>query len=253
MHTCSGTSNGTSLSECLYATRSINGMITFRPGSMTSWNLPSRSTTHAFCCGTTRIPSMMNAMTKAAIAIGMAAGRVASQAKAATDMTSATISFASMWVSLVPTCSEAGDGPAAARWRAANIVRRTSSRPGGFCGVAMDSARGCYGSGSAAFGDAEQIPLDALNVEHLTHVAVKLTLDDGVPQRVAVFHAREATVAIHPRFERHGVADVEGLHAGRPHGLPPRSNPEHTTDRNRTGDYDLDEKSASEVSGHRSD
>ena len=32
----------------------------FSPGSRMAWNFPRRSTTQAFCCGTTRTPSMMN-------------------------------------------------------------------------------------------------------------------------------------------------------------------------------------------------
>ena len=31
----------------------IDGTTMFRPGCSDAWNLPSRSTTQAFCCGTT--------------------------------------------------------------------------------------------------------------------------------------------------------------------------------------------------------
>src|SRR5258706_724543 len=71
MHTCSGTSAGTSLSECRYATRSKKGMMTLNPGSSTSWNLPNRSTTQALCCGTTRTPSITNTTTSAMMAKGI--------------------------------------------------------------------------------------------------------------------------------------------------------------------------------------
>src|SRR5687768_15007452 len=38
-------------------------MIRFNPGSRVPWNLPSRSTTQALCCGTMRTPSMTKATT----------------------------------------------------------------------------------------------------------------------------------------------------------------------------------------------
>ena len=38
-------------------------MIRLRPGSSVLWNFPSRSTTHALCCGTMRTPSMTKATT----------------------------------------------------------------------------------------------------------------------------------------------------------------------------------------------
>src|SRR5215217_2661964 len=52
MQTWLGTSSGTSLSECLYATRSTNGTTKLSPGVSVRSYLPSRSTTHACCCGT---------------------------------------------------------------------------------------------------------------------------------------------------------------------------------------------------------
>src|SRR4051812_13857248 len=53
MQTWLGTSKGISLSECRYATLSMNGIRMLGPGGSTAWNLPRRSTTQAFCCGTT--------------------------------------------------------------------------------------------------------------------------------------------------------------------------------------------------------
>jgi hypothetical protein len=55
MQICGGTSSGISRRSCLYATRSKNGQMMLSPGSSTAWKRPSRSTTHARCCGTTRI------------------------------------------------------------------------------------------------------------------------------------------------------------------------------------------------------
>src|SRR6187431_1325420 len=53
MQTWLGTSRGISFSECRYATRSMKGTRIFSPGVSVAWNLPRRSTTQAFCCGTT--------------------------------------------------------------------------------------------------------------------------------------------------------------------------------------------------------
>ena len=55
MQTWLGTSSGISFSECLYASRSTNGTRKLSPGVSVPWYLPSRSTTQAFCCGTTLI------------------------------------------------------------------------------------------------------------------------------------------------------------------------------------------------------
>src|SRR5579859_217188 len=42
--------------------RSKKGTMRLRPGSSTPWNLPRRSTTQAFCCGTMRMPSKSSTM-----------------------------------------------------------------------------------------------------------------------------------------------------------------------------------------------
>src|SRR6478609_8642587 len=74
MQTWLGTSSGISFSECLYATLSTKGTRKFRPGVRVAWYLPRRSSTQAFCCGTTlsvrttKMPATMSRMK--AISIG---------------------------------------------------------------------------------------------------------------------------------------------------------------------------------------
>src|SRR6185369_3270389 len=58
-----------------------------------AWNLPSRSTTQAFCCGTTRMLSMTSAMTSAMMNTMMTAGAEKFAAYASPVTTSTAISF----------------------------------------------------------------------------------------------------------------------------------------------------------------
>src|SRR6185503_7482212 len=64
MQTCSGTSSATSLSVCLSRTASMKGQRMSRPASSAVQYFPSRSTTHACCCGTTRTSFENTTMTK---------------------------------------------------------------------------------------------------------------------------------------------------------------------------------------------
>jgi hypothetical protein len=82
-------------------------MMMFRPGSSTSWNLPSRSTTQACCCGTTRTPSTTNAITNATIATPIENTPAPCQANAAIETMRAMISLTNMLVSLGRICSVA--------------------------------------------------------------------------------------------------------------------------------------------------
>ena len=87
-------------------------MMTLRPGCSTSWNRPSRSTTQACFCGTTRTPSTTKAITNARIATPIENTLNPCQANAATETMRATISLTNMLLSFETTCSLAGAGRA---------------------------------------------------------------------------------------------------------------------------------------------
>ena len=71
-------------------------MIRLRPGSSTAWNLPSRSTTQALCCGTMRTPSIVNTTMTAMKKIHTEYFSVAGTCDAAIATTSAMISLTNM-------------------------------------------------------------------------------------------------------------------------------------------------------------
>src|SRR5262245_5284706 len=203
--------------------RSMNGMMMFRPGSRISWNFPRRSTTQACCCGTTRTPSTTNAMKNARSATPIENTLVPFQANAATETMSAMISLKNMLVSFGTISTEAtcdrvarGCRIASTFWRTCsrvgfspcailNSARTSSSGPGGGCGPVAIAPR----SDGLLLRDVQRAAADRPDVKDLARLAPEFAIDDRVPQRVAVLHARVAVVAVHPRVERDRLTDVE--------------------------------------------
>src|SRR5215475_2208473 len=223
-------------------------MMMLRPGCSTSWNLPSRSTTHACCCGTTRTPSTTNAITNAMMVTPIANTPMPFHANAATETMSAMISFKSMLVSFEAGCSGTAPSRAPRRpmartgWRTWSGAGRPpctlrmsaltmSSGLGGLCGpVAIGERSGLL------LRDAQRVALDRADVEHLARLTAELAFDDRVPERVAVPNPREAVAAVHPRIEGHGMAEVERGHGGRRQSVPATADPQDAAERDRGSD-----------------
>src|SRR5258706_13320447 len=170
MQTCAGMSSGTFFSECLYAMRSKNGTIRFRPGSSTLWNLPRRSTTHAFCCGMMRTPSKMNTTTMATRNVAMVARALCVSHAAAIARMTAMMVFQNMRLPPVLFAFLAG------------------RRGGDHQGVAFLRFDVERAARRRALGGAREA---------------------RVPRRAAILHARNARAFVHPAFEHHGLAAVE--------------------------------------------
>src|ERR1019366_10156881 len=203
MQTCSGTSSGTSRRLCMYATRSMNGMIRLRPGSSTAWNLPRRSTTQACCCGTMRTPSITNTTMIASRKIQPAYFSVAGNCVAAIDSTIATISLGSMGILPISlACDHAGSGEA--------------------LGCDLECAAfGC--------GDIDDCPWSEWPAAR----------DARIPRCATVAHAREARRFVGPRLETCRLAGIDRCHLAAGIALVPCMHQVATDGGERAGDRGL--------------
>src|SRR5512135_990485 len=188
-------------------------MITLSPGSSTWWNLPRRSTIQAFCCGTTRTPSITNTAASATMKKGIANGR--DSGKKAMMMVAMTTprTFASM---LSP------------------VEREISLRP-------------CVRSGGPGLGNFERVAIDRIDVENFAALAGDIARDLRVPKRIAVPYACLAGVLVHPRIERGRLAKIQSPHTfGFDRFLVP-SNPDYSANRDRRRDQRLPGEHAARV------
>src|SRR5580765_7145884 len=219
MQTCSATSSGTSLSECLYATRSRNGMMMFRPGSSTWWNFPRRSTTQAFCCGTTRTPSITNTVTSATMANGIVNARSGSK-------------LAMRKVAMMTPTS------------------LTSMLPPRFREI---SSAACARSGGAGLGNFECVAIDSGDIENFSGLGGDASGEVRVPARVAVFHARVARAFAHPGFEGGRLSHVDPPHGARTDPLLELMHPDDAGDGHDRGGEGLPQVRTARVPDTRSD
>src|SRR5882672_5854613 len=219
MHTCSATSSGTSFNEWRYATRSMNGMMTFNPGSRIWWNLPSRSTTQALCCGTTRTPSITNTATSATMANGIVNARSGSTLAMMNVATTTPMSLASM---LPPS------------------VREISSAA-------------CDRSGGPGLGNFEGVAIDCGDIENFARLGRGVSGDLRVPQRVAIPDARVTRALVDPGFESGGLSDVDPPHGTGHHRPLVAMHEEEARDRDDRRTDCLPQVRATRVADARSD
>src|SRR2546426_4968996 len=189
----------------------MNGMMMLRPGSSTSLNLPSRSTTQALCCGTTRTPSTTNTATSATMKKGIAKGRICSMLAMMKVATTTPTILKSM---LPPEELEVPFRP-------------------------------CAGLRRPGLGNLEGAAIDCRDVEDFAGLAGSVARDLRVPERVAVFHARVAGAFVHPGVEGGRLAEIQPLHALRAERLFVPVHPDDTRDRDdRRADRLPDERAA---------
>src|SRR5712691_11455881 len=189
----------------------MNGMMMFSPGSSTWWNLPSRSTIQAYCCGTTRTPSMTNTATSATMKNGIANGRtsgMAARTKVAT--TSATI-----LKSMLPPAER------------------------------EISLKSCGALRRPGLGNLERAAIYCGDVEDLAGLAGRIARDLRVPERVPVLHARLARAPVDPGLEGGRLAEIQRPHAPGHDRLPVSMHPDDAGDGDdRGGDRLPDERAA---------
>src|SRR5580765_399523 len=219
MQTCTATSSGTSVRECLYATRLRNGMMMFRPGSSTWWNFPRRSTTQAFCCGTTRTPSITNTVTSATMANGIVNARSGSK-------------LAMRKVAMMTPTS------------------LTSMLPPRFREI---SSAACARSGGPGLGNFECVAIDSGDIENFSGLGGDASGEVRVPARVAVFHARVTCALVDPGFEGGGLPHVDPPHGARTDPLLVVMHPDDAGDGHRCGGEGLPNVRAAGVADGRSD
>src|ERR1700693_5248567 len=140
----------------------MKGTMILSPGSSVAWKRPSRSTTQAFCCGTTRTPSITNTTASARMKNGTAYTRVGSNTAMTAVRTKTARILGSIDTSL--TLSVGSSACASAR-----------ANPAGSCG--------------AGFGDFEGVAIGGTDVEHFAGFTCALTNHARVPGRAAVAHA----------------------------------------------------------------
>src|SRR6266571_5317748 len=188
----------------------MNGMMMLRPGSSTSLNLPSRSTTQALCCGTTRTPSTTNTATSATMKKGIAKGRICSMLAMMKVATTTPTILKSM---LPPEELEVPFRP----WAGLR-------RPG--------------------LGNLEGAAIDCRDVEDFAGLAGCIARDLRVPERVAVFHARVAGAFIDPGVERGRLGEIQPPHARGRDRLPVAMHPDDAGDGDGRGGERLPDERA---------
>src|SRR5665213_439846 len=178
------------------------------PGSSTLKNLPSRSTTQAFCCGTMRTPSKMNTTIIATRKVAMVAAALCVNAPAATVSSTAMMAFQNMETSRVG---------AELALLVLGICGRRGGHHQGVAFVALDVERG---SRAGTFAGARHA---------------------RIPGRAAVFHARDVRGLVGPALEHHGLAAVEEVGAARlpPVGVVPVVHREGARERHGAADHGL--------------
>src|SRR5438067_2161344 len=182
--------------------RSTNGMMSSRPGSSTRWNLPRRSTTQAFCCGTMRTPSNNNTMIMATrnvatVAVALCVSHAAASVTRIAMIVFTNISVPSLVVGLSARLRRCHDE------RVAVLRFDVEGGPGRGILVRTSEARVPEGTAVAHPRDARRLVRPALEHDRLAAIE-QVGAGDLALRGVPVVHQERAG-------DRHGRAD-ERLH-----------------------------------------